>query len=84
MQLLLGFIQFPELLRLSFTQLFTFSIMSGETLKAQGMSLKTCLIHICYSLGLKMFTVSSNLEYLSVSVRNISQAEIFILASFAI
>lgn len=30
------------------------------------------------------FTVSSNLEYLSVSARNISDAEIFILASFAI
>lgn len=79
-ELLLGFVELPQLLGLSFAQLFTVGVVSRETLEAQR---RSALIHTG-RLEPQMFTVWSNLEYLSVSGRNISDAGIFILASFAI
>lgn len=81
-QLLLGFVELAELLGLALAQLLPVSVVSGETLEAQR---RSPLVRSTHGRGPQPepLTAGSNWEYLSVSARNISEAEIFILASFA-
>lgn len=45
-QLLLGFVELPQLLGLTFAQLFALGVVGGETLEAQSWSPLTGFTHI--------------------------------------